>query len=128
MKPGAQTIVSSGARFFTPLAVLFACVLLAISPAGHGIGFAAGLAFALALLLHALVFGAAGSLAALPPALARVLLALGSALAMACAGLPGLAYAPQLIEAGAFAATAASAAIAIQMLFGRASALRDEDW
>jgi multisubunit Na+/H+ antiporter MnhB subunit len=127
MKPGAHAVVASAARLFTPLIVLFAGALLAGGAAGGGLGFAAGLAFALALMLHALAFGAAASRAALPPALARALLAIGVATTLTCAGLRGLSQAPHLIEAGVFVATAASAAIAIQVLFARAPTLRDED-
>lgn len=128
MKAGAHIVVAAASRFYAPLIVLFACAVLAGGMPGGGVGFAAGLAFGLALLLHALVFGADAARAAFPTALARILLALGVAAAAASAGLHAFALAPQIIEAGVFAATVATAAIVVQVVFGRASALRDQDW
>ncbi|MGQ0533148.1 MAG: MnhB domain-containing protein [Caulobacteraceae bacterium] len=128
MKPGAHIVVAAAARFYTPLIALFACTVLVGAAPGGGVGFVAGLAFGLALLLHALVFGAVAARAAFPPALARALLALGVAAAVASAGLHGLRYAPQIVEAGLFVATVAGAAIVIHVVFGRASALLDQDW
>lgn len=124
---GANVIVAAAARFFTPLMALFTAALLAGGAAGDGTGFVAGLAFALLLLLHALTFGAAASRAALPTPVARLLLALGVVLVCAGAGLPGIVVSAQAIEAGAFVATAASAALVIQVLFGRAPTLRDAE-
>ncbi len=122
---GANVIVAAAARFFTPLMALFAAALLVGGVAGEGIGFVAGLAFTLVLLLHALTFGVSASRAAMPTAFARLMLALGLIAVCAGAGFSRLAMAPQLIEAGAFAATVASAALVIQVLFGRAPTLRD---
>ncbi|MGE0663365.1 MAG: hypothetical protein AB7H66_15210 [Hyphomonadaceae bacterium] len=127
MKPGAHIVVAAASGFYTPLILLFALFTLLGAAPGAGVGVAAGLAFGLALMLHALVFGAAAARAAMPATMMRVLLAAGAALALAGAGLPGLAYAPQLIEAGVFAATVAGAAIVLQVVFGRAPTLRDEN-
>jgi multisubunit Na+/H+ antiporter MnhB subunit len=127
MKAGAHIVLGAAARFYAPLIALFALVLLADRPPGGGIGFVAGLAFGLVPVLHALVFGAAAARQALPPVLARSLLALGVIAAVAGAGLPQLGYAPQLIEGGAFCATIAASALLVQVTFGRAPTLRDAE-
>ncbi len=127
MKPGGHIVVAAAARFYTPLIVLFAALVMFGSAPGGGVGFVAGLAFGLALVLHALVFGAPAARAALPAPVARFLLAMGVATAIAAAGLHGFAYAAQFGEAGLFVATAAASAILVQVVFGRAPTLRDED-
>ncbi|MBC7768118.1 MAG: hypothetical protein H7124_04975 [Phycisphaerales bacterium] len=128
MKAGAQIIISNALRSYAPLILLFALTLLVARAPGSAIGLSAGLAFALALALHALVYGAAAFCAAFPPVLARLLLMLGVIAAMVGAGLPRWVFAPQLIEGGVFAATSASAALVVAVLFGRASMLRDAEW
>lgn len=128
MKPGAQIILLSAARLYAPLILLFGLTLLAARTPGDGVGFVAGLAFALALVLHALVFGAAGLRAAFPPPIMRLVLAAGVVVALAGAGLPGWRFAAQALEAGLTAATAAAAGLIIAVLFGRAPTLRDADW
>ncbi|MGE0530134.1 MAG: MnhB domain-containing protein [Hyphomonadaceae bacterium] len=125
---GAQVVVVAAARLFTPLMALFAMALLAMRAAGDGVGFVAGLAFGLLLVLHALTFGAEASRIAFPPPMARVFLALGLAGVCAGAGLPEFLYAAQLIEAGAFALTVSGGALIVQTLFGRAPTLRDGEW
>lgn len=127
MKTGANIVIGAAVRLYAPLIALFALLLLLGRAPGGGVGFVAGLAFGLVLVLHALVFGAAAARAALAPAVARLLLALGVVGAVAGAGLPGVAYAPQLIEAGVFTATIAAAALVIQVTFGRAPTLRDAE-
>jgi multisubunit Na+/H+ antiporter MnhB subunit len=127
MKAGAHVVLGAAARFYVPLIALFALALFADRPAGGGIGFVAGLAFGLVPLLHALVFGAAAARQAQPPLLARSLLAFGVIAAVAGAGLPGLDYASQLIEGGAFFSTIAASALLVQVTFGRAPTLRDAE-
>jgi multicomponent Na+:H+ antiporter subunit B len=127
MKVGGHIVLAAAARFYTPLIVLFSALVLFGAAPGSGVGFVAGLAFGLALVLHALVFGAPAARAALPAPVARLMLALGVATAIAVAGLQGFAYAPQFGEAGLFVATAAASAIVVQVVFGRAPTLRDED-
>jgi multisubunit Na+/H+ antiporter MnhB subunit len=128
LKPGAQIILLSAARLYAPLILLFGLTLLAARAPGGGVGFVAGLAFALALVLHALLFGAAGLRAAFPPPIVRLVLAAGVVVALAGAGLPGWRFAAQALEAGLTAATAASAGLIVAVLFGRAPTLRDADW
>jgi multisubunit Na+/H+ antiporter MnhB subunit len=128
MKAGAQIVVSSALRSYAPLLLLFALSVLVVRAPGAGIGFVAGVVFALALALHALIFGAQAFCAAFPPMWARVLVGGGVVAAAAGAGAPGWMYAPQAIEAGLFVATAASAALIVAVLFGRAAMLRDAEW
>lgn len=126
MRPGAHIVVAAAARFYAPLLVLFAALILSRGVAGAGVGFTAGLAFGLLLMMHALVFGVDAARAALAPWLARLLLALGATAAAITGGLHGLVYAAQILETGLFVATAAASAIVIQVLFGRAPTLRDD--
>lgn len=128
MKAGSDAIVVAAARFFAPLMALFALSLLTGRVAGGGVGFVAGTGFGLLLMLHALTFGAVASRAAFPTILARLALALGIGGICAGAGLPGWAYAAQLIEASAFLCTVAAAALVLQVVFGRAPTLRDGEW
>ncbi|MEZ5957894.1 MAG: MnhB domain-containing protein [Hyphomonadaceae bacterium] len=124
---GAQVVIAAAARLFTPLVTLFAFALLATRAPGNGAGFVAGLAFGLVLMLHALTFGAEAARVAFPMASVRLVLALGLVALCAGAGLPGFAYAGQIIEAGVFAVVVAGGAIIVQTLFGRAPTLRDAE-
>lgn len=128
MRAETDAIVVVAARFFAPLMALFALALLTGRIAGSGVGFVAGLAFGLVLMLHALTFGAAALRSAFPTILARLALALGIGGVCAGAGLPGWAYAPHLIEAGAFLGSVAAGALVLQVVFGRAPTLRDGEW
>lgn len=128
MKPGAQIVLSNAARLYAPLIALFALTLVVARAPGEGVGFIAGLMFALAFVVHGLIFGAAASRAAFPPLAARLCLALGIISAACGAGLPGWRFSQVAIEAGLFAATASAAALIVIVLFGRAPMLRDADW
>lgn len=128
MKPGGQIALAAAARLFTPLLTLFALSLFVTRAPGDGVGFVAGLVFALVLALHALVFGAAATKHALPPWMARVLLGVSLIAVLAGGGAPGLAFAPQLIEAALFVATAMAAALIVVATFGRVPTLRDAEW
>lgn len=124
MKSGANVIVAAAARLYVPLIALFALSILHDRAPGGGAGFVAGAVFGLALILHALVFGAQSARQAFPPAFARLALALGVIAWAAGAGLPRLAYAALLIEGGLFVVTCAAAALCVQTVFGRAVTLR----
>ena len=128
MKPGSHIVLVSAARLYTPLILLFALSLASARAPGSGVGVLAGMAFALALMLHALVFGVAALRAAFPPAAMRLVLAAGAAAALAGAALPRWLYAAQAIEAGVALATAAAASLIVAVLFGRAPTLRDAEW
>ena len=126
MREGAHPVLAAAARFYTPLIVLFALTLLVLRPAGAGVGLIAGLAFLLAFIVYALVFGAGAARAAAPPLMMRVVVALGFLAALAAAGAPRLIFARELIEAGLFLAMAAGGSLAITVSFGRAPTMRDQ--
>lgn len=128
MMRSGQIVLLSAVRLHAPLIALLALSMLALGTPGTGVGLLAGLMFALALVLHMLVFGAAALRRAAPPFAARVLLVLGASAAFVGAGLPGWAGAPMLMEGALFAATAAAAALIVAALAGRAPSLRDEEW
>jgi hypothetical protein len=128
MKAGAHIVLRGAARFYVPLMLLLGLSFVADRPAGGGVGFVAALCFTLVLVTHALVFGAATARAAFPPVLARALLCVGLIGACVGAGARGLAWAPVVLEASVFAATAAGFALAFKALIGRAPTLRDEEW
>ena len=123
---GAHIVLAAATRFYMPLIVLFAMTLLVVRPSGSGVGLLAGFAFVLAIIVHALVFGASAARAAAPPFLMRVLMALGVAAATFGATVPRALFAPELIEAGLFAVTSAGGALVITVLFGRAPTMRDQ--
>jgi hypothetical protein len=126
MKGGAHTVLAAAARFYTPLIVLFALTLLIARPAGGGVGLLSGFAFVLALMAHALVFGAGAARAAAPPLLMRLLAALGLAAAALASAAPRMLFARELAEAGLFVLSAAGGALVIAVLFGRAPTMRDQ--
>jgi hypothetical protein len=126
MKEGAHTVLAAAARFYTPLIALFALTLLAARPAGGGVGFVAGLAFLLALIVHALVFGAGAARAAAPPLLMRGIVALGFLATTFGSAASHAPFARELVEAGLFGLTAAGGALVIAVVFGRAPTMRDQ--
>jgi multisubunit Na+/H+ antiporter MnhB subunit len=128
MSRSENAVFVVAARWLTPLGALFALTLLANWPAGAGVGFVAGLAIALPVALNALIFGVRSILAAPSPFALRAVLALGVALAFAGAGLPNFGWSTQLVELGAFMATASSVSLVSLAIMGRAGALRDATW
>lgn len=128
MKPGGHIVLAAAARLYAPLTVLFALTLFVARAPGSGVGFLAGLAFALALALHALVFGAGAARAAFAPAIARGALAAGVLAVLMGAAWPALAFAARLAEVGLFVATASGAGLILTVLIGRAPTLRDTEW
>ena len=115
-------------RFYAPLLVLLTSSLAATQPVNSGVGFVAGAAFAMLLILHLLVFGVDAFRAAFPASLARLCAAGGVVLAFAAAALPGLPWAGQAMEAGLCVTTIGALALVLTVLAGRAPTLRDEDW
>jgi multisubunit Na+/H+ antiporter MnhB subunit len=128
MKPGGHVVLLAAARFYAPLIVLFALVLLMTRGGGAGVGFIAGLVFAVALAIHVLVFGVAAARTAFPPLAARLMLCGGLIASALGAAAPRLMFAPQIVEAGLFAVTVAASALVLTVLAGRAPTLRDEAW
>jgi hypothetical protein len=126
MKPLAHAALLVGARFYAPLILLLAFMLLATRNAGAGIGFVAGVVAAMALLIQALVFGGAAARRAFPPILARALLLIG--LVAVLFGHSGAGpYQAQLAEAGLFAVTVSAASVVSAVLIGRAPTMRNEE-
>lgn len=121
MKSGLQALATISARFMIPVTALFAFMLLARGVSGGGVGALAGLSFALLIAVHALIFGARASQAALPPAAAKLLLALGVVGVFASDWAP---HAAQVAEAGLFLICANGAALVLNVLIGRAPTLR----
>ena len=128
MRPGSQFVLRAAARLHTPLIALFALSLFVARPAGTGVGFIAGLAFAMVLVLHVLVFGAAAARKAVPGPIARLALGLGLLATLVSAGAPALPYAAQILEGGLFLLTIGAAALILAVLVGRAPTMREEDW
>jgi hypothetical protein len=126
MRDGANVVLAAAARFYTPLIVLFALILLITRPADAGVGLIAGLAFVLALSAHALVFGASAARVAAPPWLMRMLVAGGLVSAVMGASAPRILFASELVEGGLFVVTTAGGALLIVVLFGRAPTMRDQ--
>ena len=125
MRPNAHAIVAASARSAIPLAALFAFALLVSGGPGDGVGFRAGLAFALMIAIHMLVFGARASREALPLGAARLFLVLGVLAAAGAQAARNFTFAPQIAEAGLFLTTAAAAALVLGVIVGRAPTLRD---
>ncbi len=122
MKGGVDAIVLASARFMIPAIALFALALLVRGAAGGGVGALAGLAFALLIAVHALVYGARAARTALPPAAARLLFAAG----IVCVFTADLtARSAQVAEAGLFLICATGAALVLSVLIARAPTLRD---
>lgn len=115
----------AAARLYAPLLVLFGFVLLSTWPAGAGSGLFAGLAFGLAVALHALVFGSVASQRAFPPVLMRAALVFGVCAAAFGVGFSRSAYAALVAEGGVFAITGAGVALVVATLFGRAPTMRE---
>jgi len=128
MRVVSYAVLRAAGRFYIPLSILFAASLLATRGPGGGVGLLAGLAFALALALHVIVFGPAALRAAIPGPAARALLALGLIAVLASVSGPRFAYAGQLGEAGLFALTVGAASLFVTALSGRAPTIKPEDW
>ena len=123
----AHAVVAASARAVIPLAALFAFALLAESAPGDGVGFRAGLAFALVIAIHMLAFGARAAREALPLGVARVLLALGVLGVAGGEAARGYDLAARIVEGGLFLTTAAASALVLGVIVGRAPTLRDEE-
>ncbi len=128
MAAGPYVVLRAAARLYLPLALVFAFSLFTLRPPGSAVGLVAALAFALALILHVVVFGAAAARAALPPVLMRVLLGAGLGMILLGVGAPNVAHAGQVIEAGLFLISTATLAMFVIALAGRAPSLREEPW
>lgn len=72
-----QTVPRVGAKILIPYILLYALYVQFHGDFGPGGGFQAGVIFAAGLILYALVFGLAAVQRVMPPALVRVLIAVG---------------------------------------------------
>ena len=77
---GDHTVLVVAAKMLIPLISIFAFYVQFHADLGPGGGFQAGVIMAVAIILHALVFGLKATMAAIPPRLARGCAALGVAL------------------------------------------------
>jgi len=127
MRQGGHVITLAAARFYAPLLVLTALVILATRDAGAGVGLISGFVLATAFAAYLLVFGASAARRALPPAAARLLCGVGVLACAAAAGAPRLPGAAQWLEAGLFLTTAAGVSLVLLLLAGRAPTLREDD-
>ena len=126
MRPSHLSLLAA-VRLYAPLIVLLALTMLVLRAPGGGVGFVGGIVFAIALVAHALVFGAAEARKALPPTIARALLASGLIPVVVGALGVGGALAPRIGEAGLFLVTVSALHLVFAVLFGRAPTLRDGD-
>jgi hypothetical protein len=128
VKPAGQLILRAGARLYAPLIVLFALAVLAAPAADVSRGLSAGLALALAFALHVIVAGAQAGRGALPAWLLRAALVAGLAACCAAIIAPGWSYGGFAAVCGMALAALGALGLALSVLAGRASALRDEEW
>jgi len=148
VRPFAPELLRGAAKFLLPIFLLFAAYLLVAGFDGPGGGFAGGAAFALAIMLYALVFGADAARAACPAWLARALIILGvvSFVGLGAAGVArgydfldfqGLLNGPgprtqrfgvSIAEMCVAATTAGSLLLGFYALADRAGDMKDAEW
>jgi multisubunit Na+/H+ antiporter MnhB subunit len=115
------------AKFVLPLCLLVS-FYLALERAQ---GLQGGLVAAIAVALHALVFGPATTSRALPPTALRIAAVIGTSALVASAAMEwrlGQTAPSLLAAAGQFLAVGACGALAVLAVGGRAHAMREEDW
>ncbi|MGE0828775.1 MAG: MnhB domain-containing protein [Hyphomonadaceae bacterium] len=120
-------ILRAAAKLSLPAAFLFSLHLTFVSEIGGGL--AGGAAAALAIAVHALMFGPAATKVAFPPLLLRICTALG-ALVVTGAALGdwmGLAAHSAVVELGVFLIGGGGLGAAFLALGGRTHELRAED-
>lgn len=126
MRPSHLSLLAA-VRLYAPLIVLLALTMLVLRAPGGGVGFVAGIVIAMALVAHALVFGAAEARRSFPPFAARLVLAGGLIAVVASTLGAGGAFAARIGEAGSLLVTIAGLHLVFTVLFGRAPTLRDGD-
>lgn len=140
MRYGSQLVVRALARRVTAFLLVLGCLALFGDPRGGGVQ--AGVLFAAALVCHAVAFGVAGTVKAVPPATLRIGAAAG-VLVAACAGVwatqraafdfsamsvGAFSIAPggALLHVAAALAVAGAGAFIFLCLAGRATALGED--
>ena len=150
MKTDHHVILRVIAKCFIPLIVIYGFYVHFHGEVGPGGAFQAGVVLAVALILHALIFGLANTMKAVPPVFARSLAAVG-VLVYAGVGVWALVQSGNFLEYQAlfgeppgghdgqhagiiiielgvlFAVTGAMVTI-FYALAGRVAEIRDEDW
>jgi multicomponent Na+:H+ antiporter subunit B len=144
----SPALVRASAKFLAPIVILFAAYLAAAGLDGPGGGFAGGLAFALGIIVYALVFGVDGARAACPAWLMRAAMSAGliGFVALGAAGVArgynfldyqALLSAPgpqtqrfgvSLAQACALIASAGAFVLSFYALAGRAGDMKDAEW
>jgi hypothetical protein len=128
MGDATHIVLRAVAKFALPVFLLVAFYL---ALGGDAQGWQGGMFAALAVALHALVFGPAATIRALPPVALRSAAALGAAALMAGAAIEprlGAVGSALFASAGLFLVAGACSALGLLAVAGRAHALRDEDW
>jgi multicomponent Na+:H+ antiporter subunit B len=150
MKSDHHVILRVIAKCFIPLILIYGFYVQFHGEVGPGGAFQAGVIFAVALILHALIFGLASTMTAVPPVFARSLAAIGVLLYagvgvwalingglfleyQALFGEPPGGHDGQhvgiiLIELGVLFGVSGSMVTIFYALAGRVAELRDEDW
>lgn len=150
MKTDHHVILRVIAKCFIPLILIYGFYVQFHGEVGPGGAFQAGVILAVALILHALIFGLANTMKAVPPVFARSLAAVGVLLYagvgvwslmqggkfleyQALFGEPPGGHDGQhvgiiLIELGVLFAVAGAMVTIFYALAGRVAEIRDEDW
>jgi multisubunit Na+/H+ antiporter MnhB subunit len=121
-------VLRAAARLQLPLIALFTASLFVLRAPGTGVGFLAGLSFALVLTLHLLVFGAEAARKTPPGPAGRAAVGFGMIGVLVATGAPRLAFGHEIVEASLFLLTFGAVSLAIGVIVGRAPTMRDEDW
>jgi len=150
MKTDHHVILRVIAKCFIPLIVIYGFYVHFHGEVGPGGAFQAGVILAVALILHALIFGLVNTMKAVPPVFARSLAAVGVLLYagvgvwalmkgghfleyQALFGEPPGGHDGQhagiiIIELGVLFAVAGAMVTIFYALAGRVAEIRDEDW
>ena len=150
MNPDHHVILRVVAKLLIPMITLYAFYVHFHGEYSPGGGFQAGVIFAVAIILYALIFGITSALKLVPPLFSRGLAAAGVLLyagvgvwALFSGGMyleydelfdaPEGSYAPQLtgiilIELGVLFGVAGSMLTIFYAFAGRAAEIEDEDW
>lgn len=150
MKTDHHVILRVIAKCFIPLIVIYGFYVQFHGEVGPGGAFQAGVVFAVAIILNALVFGLANTMKAVPPVFTRTLAAIGVMIYVgvgfwslftnglfleyqALFGEPPGGHHGQhagiiLVELGVLFAVSGAMVTIFYAMAGRVAEIRDEDW